>query len=206
MALTDSQIELYSRQIILPELGGIGQRRLLSGSCLLMGDGPAIECAASYLAGAGVGRVDLGRGARATMGFAPLEDRNPDVAPGTASADALRGAYDVCIDSTSGRASTGRARLGEIAIRTSASASEVRVVPAAIGCIDCCPTTLELAGETDPIDAASAGAMAALAALLWLGDIPGPTAPKRLHLPRGAATWERDTLGPTTRCPRPCRP
>src|SRR5690606_4133531 len=58
VSLTDEQIELYSRQILLRELGGVGQRRLLAASVLALGDGVAADAALSYLAGAGVGRID----------------------------------------------------------------------------------------------------------------------------------------------------
>ena len=77
MTLTDRQIELYSRQIILRELGGTGQRRLLASSCIVLGNDSSASYVASYLAGAGVGRIDraaLGAGASlASSALAPLE-------------------------------------------------------------------------------------------------------------------------------------
>jgi hypothetical protein len=59
MALTDAQIERYSRQIIVPHLGGRGQERLLAARLLLVGDAPDIEAPLAYLVGAGVGTVDV---------------------------------------------------------------------------------------------------------------------------------------------------
>jgi hypothetical protein len=57
--LTDSQIDRYSRQIILSEVGGRGQERLQQSRLALAGDPGALEPILPYLAGAGVGHIDL---------------------------------------------------------------------------------------------------------------------------------------------------
>ncbi|MFX1497039.1 MAG: ThiF family adenylyltransferase [Promethearchaeota archaeon] len=59
MELTEDQIERYSRQIILSEIGSIGQKKLLASKVSLVGLGALGSSAAYYLTAAGVGRLQL---------------------------------------------------------------------------------------------------------------------------------------------------
>ena len=57
MELTDQQLSRYARHIILREIGGDGQKRLLGATVALVGAGGIGSPAIQYLTGAGVGRL-----------------------------------------------------------------------------------------------------------------------------------------------------
>jgi len=80
--LTDAQIERYSRQIIVPHLGGRGQQRILASRIMIAGDPRDIEAPLAYLVGAGVGTITV-RLAGGHRGFAKniaaVQKLNPDV-------------------------------------------------------------------------------------------------------------------------------
>ncbi len=59
MTLSDAQVERYSRQILLPEVGGRGQARLLLARVALAGAGEAAAVAATLRGRAGVGHLDV---------------------------------------------------------------------------------------------------------------------------------------------------
>jgi len=56
---TDEQINRYSRHIILPEVGGKGQKKLLESKVFLVGAGGLGSPAAFYLAAAGIGKIGI---------------------------------------------------------------------------------------------------------------------------------------------------
>src|SRR5271169_5384355 len=72
--LNHQQIERYSRQIILPQLGGRGQETLLAHSIAIVGSDGLSTTAALYLAGAGVGRLLLS----APLPLSAIDGLNPD--------------------------------------------------------------------------------------------------------------------------------
>jgi len=57
--LTEEQIERYSRQIVLPQIGSKGQKRLLEAKILIVGAGGLGSIAVMYLAAAGVGKLGI---------------------------------------------------------------------------------------------------------------------------------------------------
>ena len=59
MKLTEEQILRYSRQVILPGVGGRGQKKLAEAKVFIMGAGGLGSPAAIYLAAAGVGTIGL---------------------------------------------------------------------------------------------------------------------------------------------------
>lgn len=59
MGLTNEQIERYSRQIILPNVGGKGQDKILKSKVLIIGTGGLGAPCGFYLAAAGVGKIGL---------------------------------------------------------------------------------------------------------------------------------------------------
>ncbi|HSI01420.1 MAG TPA: molybdopterin-synthase adenylyltransferase MoeB [Reyranella sp.] len=124
--MTEMQIRRYARHIVLPEIGGVGQSRLIAARVLVLGAGGLGAPLLQYLAAAGVGTlgvvdddtVDLSNLQRqiihrtGDIGVAKvvsaqraLSDINPEVAVQAhrerltaANVERLVGAYDVVAD------------------------------------------------------------------------------------------------------------
>ncbi len=62
MGLSEAQVERYSRQLLLPEIGGAGQQKLVAAKVFLVGAGGLGSPAAFYLAAAGVGTLAIADG------------------------------------------------------------------------------------------------------------------------------------------------
>jgi len=59
MNLTEDQINRYSRQIVLKEIGGVGQKKLLNSRVSLVGLGALGSPVAYYLVAAGIGNLKV---------------------------------------------------------------------------------------------------------------------------------------------------
>ena len=59
MALSDEELGRYARQIVLPQVGGVGQNRLKAASIAVVGAGGIGSAAVPALAGAGVGSLTI---------------------------------------------------------------------------------------------------------------------------------------------------
>ncbi len=57
--LTDAQLDRYARHIVLREIGGAGQMRLLAAHVVVIGAGGIGSPALQYLAAAGIGRLTI---------------------------------------------------------------------------------------------------------------------------------------------------
>jgi molybdopterin/thiamine biosynthesis adenylyltransferase len=57
--LSDEELERYARHIVLPQVGGLGQRRLKDASVAVVGAGGIGSAVIPALAGAGIGRLTI---------------------------------------------------------------------------------------------------------------------------------------------------
>lgn len=157
MPLTDAQLDRYARHLILKEIGGAGQARLLGAHVAIVGAGGIGSPAIQYLAAAGVGRltvidddrVDLSNLQRQTLfGTADVGQRkaeaaaaavaalNPDVAVTAVverltaeNASVLIGGADIVLD--------GCDNFGtRLAVADAAFAARIPLVSAAVGQFD----------------------------------------------------------------------
>jgi hypothetical protein len=125
--LTDIQIERYSRQIILPEVGGVGQERLLAAGITVLAEIEDLAPALNYLVGAGVGTIRLlGVQDQSTVQrvAAEMAELNPDV-----RIDAV--AEDRCDGTLLVLAATNR--VIEVARRMNQTAAHQQVIFARLG-------------------------------------------------------------------------
>lgn len=154
MSLGDEQLDRYARHIVLREIGGEGQRKLLAARAAVIGAGGIGSPAIQYLAAAGVGMLrvidddvvsldnlqrqvlfgtgDVGRGKAEVAGEA-VARLNPDVRfEGAAErltaddAGALLGGVDLVLDGSDNFAT-------RLAVSDWCTAARVPLVSAAIG-------------------------------------------------------------------------
>ena len=170
MRLDEEQVDRFSRQILLREVGGRGQVRLLESRVLVSGTGPAASAAATYLAGAGVGRIGLlGLEPDDGSGVAPLARRCPDTAlevlgPGSDPIDLASWTALVLADEAGQRVAArrapsavgpaasmrGRVRLGSVRISRNTGGVGLLLAPGSgAGCDACNLLDVPEIGEDD---------------------------------------------------------
>ena len=59
MSLSDAELERYARHIVLPQVGGVGQRKLKASSIAVIGAGGIGAAVIPALAGAGIGKLTI---------------------------------------------------------------------------------------------------------------------------------------------------
>ena len=59
MSLSDQELERYARHIVLPQVGGVGQKKLKSASVAVIGAGGVGSAVLPALVGAGIGRLTI---------------------------------------------------------------------------------------------------------------------------------------------------
>jgi len=181
VALTNRQIERYSRQIIVEGFGGVAQERLLASRVLLISNYAEAEALLAYLVGAGVGKIYLCANideARGDTIIARMRDLNSDsfVVIGDAlAADELNVDLAIAIVGDHDTLSRARAlcdRMSNFALvlaRLDVPA-KLAVIPSRPPCLQCANAGELLAPVGSPAD--NAGFIEMLAAL----EAPGETA------------------------------
>lgn len=226
MPLTDIQIERYSRQIILPEIGGLGQERLLRSNVALVGTGPLAAAILPYLAGGGIGGLHVrpvaGEDPSAATRLAErAEQINPDVVAGVGPiVDETEAAGVACemICETSGRHEVvgavvrGARRAGTPVIAAAATASRGWISAAKTsedrgGCVLCGWLEGSRGGSgatSNPLAPTVVGAVAALSASWIIQAALGlerVSRPEWLRYEAETMTLERYEITARENCP-----
>lgn len=164
MGLSEPQILRYSRQILLKEIGGVGQSRLLGAAVAIDAEGPAFVTAGAYLAAGG---------SPVRARFA-LEGFDPELDPAAPVRVAL------------GDRGTKRSAGAEVAVGSAEGSPRV-VFRGQQGCAECLAEARGALGPApEGVDATVAGTLAALVCQrLILGALDGVGA---LWVERGRVT------------------
>ena len=170
MPLNPQQIDRYSRQIIVPGMGGHAQERLLASQLLIVGDAQDVEPALLYMTGAGVGTIELAiaDGSGSVAQADAMRHLNSDVTIVPFGEDSQRAPHVILAiigsDTSLDRAREPLARFsrtGSVIARID-SPSRIAVLPSPPPCARCAGEVL-LARPGDRAANASVVAMAATA-------------------------------------------
>ena len=98
--MREDEIQRYGRQILLRELGGRGQRKLMDARVEVRGEGAALESAVTYLRAGG---TPVGEGGAVLLTTTPVSDPNAVVLVGDGVAWKSAGACQACFEKTAGQ-------------------------------------------------------------------------------------------------------
>src|SRR5512147_212826 len=100
--LNDTQIDRYSRQIILPEVGARGQEKLLSATLAVVDTAGSRSIVPLYLAAAGIGRLQLWRSEAVSFNESvhDFSDLNPDCAVEVRKQPVSRSSWETLVAGT----------------------------------------------------------------------------------------------------------
>ncbi len=206
MEWSDTEIDRYSRHLLLEEVGWEGGERIREGALLIVGDVGAT--AVRYLAAAGVARLSL---ARAPGGLVEVARRaNPAVVverlPEAAlTAEAVARHHALAVGPRAGDAvAQAWAAAHRPAVVTATTPSEVMVTTLLGGggcpaCVDL-PAAPPPAGPLAPAMEGIAGAVVATELLKLLAEVSPPLAGELLAVDT-AGSVQRRPVGRRTPCP-----
>jgi hypothetical protein len=174
--LTDEQSRRYSRHVLLKEVGGIGQEKLLEMPVVVRGNGTALETAATYLAAGGT----------------PLEWEGPEYPAFFLAGDVAETLEDLnpgSITAIGDESYVDPPRLISAAGTVTVGANQLAWFPAPV-CADC--VKAQAPGRGDP----QIGALAAIAMQRLILGLETSAGALKLDLPLG-----RDARVDPARCP-----
>jgi len=220
MDLSDPQIERYSRQILLREVGGEGQEKILAARVLVAGEGPVLPVAALYLAAAGVGTIGLACAKGDERLAGEIHALNPEIRVSRHSRESLSqevvAGFDLVVDASLGN--DLRDRLNRSAVSRGATVITgacggdhgfVAVLhPAGGGGCLACAEWPPLENAVTPLTPALAGAVGtvlateALKAITGIGD---PLTGRMLRIDARSSSYTTEVVERRPSCPV-CRP
>lgn len=169
MALSNKQIERYSRQIIVPGIGGTGQERLLAAHLIIVGEFPDIQPVLAYMVGAGVGRISLVT-TDASMDFPAdlvelMREHNPDVAIEIVTIAPADAQLVLAIIGSAGapasvRTICGAGRNAAVILTRLDEPPKIAIIPSHPPCIDCANADLLMPFSSRSVNAGAIAMMA----------------------------------------------
>lgn len=193
--MREDQIQRYARHVLLREVGGVGQERMLRARVLL-GGGAGLEVAATYLTAAGVGTLRV----LGSVDIERLRALNPDVNVGRfEGADEPFDAVATLFDDAHALAASDVAVANRtpLVLVLSAANDAFRLGWARAGVEGCARCAKREAGsEPDPAEAALAGAWAASEVLLSLLGRSERRLGESMAVSLGGVTGARSSLRP----------